>query len=437
MKSETRIGSGILGLTMAAAMVGAIFTASAANAHGFVDGDIMGRAGACKIGLNHDCGGVEYEPQSIEAPKGFPSAGPADGQIASGGGKFQGKLDEQSPTRWYHNEINSGPNQITWNYTAPHLTSGWHYYMTPQGWDQNAPLNRAELEQIGTISHDGSAASSNPTHTINVPSDRTGYHVILAVWDVADTSNAFYNTIDVDVVGGASDVVAPESPSGLAVTNVGSSTATLSWKVPAGSAVVDYQIVRNGEVVATTTATSYEDRTLSPSSDYAYQVIARNSAGSSPASAKLVVNTTEKRRDEVAAPTNLHSMGETTNSVNLMWFAPTDASNIVGYQIYRDGTLVGSTAKKMYLDSDLPADATYRYEVRAIDAAGNKSAASNELSAKTKSNNPGYPEWNTKGSYKKGDLVSYQGHTYEAIQAYTGHGDPGWIAAPSLWKIVD
>lgn len=29
---------------------------------------------------------------------------------------------------------------------------------------------------------------------------RNGYHVILAVWDVADTSNAFYNVIDVNLV---------------------------------------------------------------------------------------------------------------------------------------------------------------------------------------------------------------------------------------------
>lgn len=31
-----------------------------------------------------------YEPQSLEAPKGFPQGGPIDGKIASAGGKFGG-----------------------------------------------------------------------------------------------------------------------------------------------------------------------------------------------------------------------------------------------------------------------------------------------------------------------------------------------------------
>ncbi|MEF7497335.1 lytic polysaccharide monooxygenase, partial [Lysinibacillus sphaericus] len=64
----------------------------------------------------------------------------------------------------------------------------------------NKPLTRADLEPIGTVAHNGTAASTNLTHTINVPTDRNGYHVILAVWDVADTSNAFYNVIDINLV---------------------------------------------------------------------------------------------------------------------------------------------------------------------------------------------------------------------------------------------
>ena len=40
-----------------------------------------------------------------------------------------------------------------------------------------------------------------------------GYHVILAVWDVADTANAFYNVIDVDVKGDSAIPVKPSSAS--------------------------------------------------------------------------------------------------------------------------------------------------------------------------------------------------------------------------------
>ncbi|WP_196244364.1 lytic polysaccharide monooxygenase, partial [Lysinibacillus sphaericus] len=59
-------------------------------------------------------------------------------------------------------------------------TSKWHYYITKRDWNPNKPLTRADLEPIGTVAHNGTAASTNLTHTINVPTDRNGYHVILA-----------------------------------------------------------------------------------------------------------------------------------------------------------------------------------------------------------------------------------------------------------------
>lgn len=33
-----------------------------------------------------------------------------------------------------------------------------------------------------------------------MPTDRNGYHLILAVWEIADTGNAFYQVIDVNLV---------------------------------------------------------------------------------------------------------------------------------------------------------------------------------------------------------------------------------------------
>ncbi|MFT6563722.1 MAG: chitin-binding protein [Actinomycetes bacterium] len=436
---KTIIGSGILGTTMGLAMAGSLLTAPAASAHGYVGGgDLLSRSAACKAGLNSDCGGAEYEPQSLEGPKGFVVGGPADGQLASGGGNFGGKLDAQSPERWYQNEITPGPTQIGWTFTAPHRTSGWHYYMTPQGWDQNAPLNRGDLEFIGKVEHDGSAASSNPTHTINVPGDRNGYHVILAVWDIADTTNAFYNAIDVNVAGSAPEIEAPGAPTTLAVSAVTDSTATLNWQsTTAGSAAVDYQVYRDGELVGTTSGTSFEDLSLSPDTGYSYTVTARNSAGASPVSQPLTVTTGDVRDDEVFPPQQLHSMGETTGSVDLMWFAPTNADNVTGYQIYRDGELVGTTPDKMLTDGELAPGTEYRYEVRAIDSAGNQSPVSNELVVKTRSEATNeHPLWDAKASYQKGELVTYDGKTYKAAQSYSGVGDPNWINALSLWNIV-
>ena len=179
-------------------------------AHGLVSAPYS-RAAACKLGLNTECGRVVYEPQSLEAPKGFPQSGPPDGRIASAGGVFP-ELDQQTAARWYKNPISTGPLQIDWNYTAPHRTAQWTYYMTKQGWNANAPLKRTDLEQIAWITHDGSAANTGGTHTIKIPTNRSGYHVILAVWDVADTTNAFYNVIDVSVAAANSTPTPTPTP---------------------------------------------------------------------------------------------------------------------------------------------------------------------------------------------------------------------------------
>ncbi|MNZ72906.1 GlcNAc-binding protein A precursor [compost metagenome] len=52
--------------------------------HGYVSEP----ASRAKLGAANNVGSVQYEPQSLEAPKGFPLAGPADGKIASAGGMF-------------------------------------------------------------------------------------------------------------------------------------------------------------------------------------------------------------------------------------------------------------------------------------------------------------------------------------------------------------
>lgn len=79
-------------------------------------------------GINVGVGSAQYEPQSVEAPKGFPISGPADGSIA-GGGKYS-LLDEQSASRWAKVDIESGPLTVEWTLTAPHKTSSWQYFIT-------------------------------------------------------------------------------------------------------------------------------------------------------------------------------------------------------------------------------------------------------------------------------------------------------------------
>lgn len=449
MKARTSVLTA-LGGAVGLAVAGTV-AAVPAGAHGYVQAPDS-RTHLCKTGENRDCGGLQYEPQSLEGLKGFPAGGPADGQIASAGGLFGGKLDEQSPTRWAKTDIQAGPLVFDWTYTAPHRTAKWHYYMTKQGWNQNAPLSRDSLELIGEVQHDGSAASTNPDHVITVPANRSGYHVILAVWDVADTVNAFYNVIDVNVTGSAVvDTTPPSTPASVVASATGPSSVALSWQASsdASGSALTYVVHRDGVRVATSASPRFTDQGLRADTSYVYRITAVDGSGNSSApSAAVTVRTTRAPQADTTAPSapvNLHSMGETTSSIDLMWGAATDDVGVTGYRIYRNGQLVRSTSATRVMDTGLSAGTAYRYTVRAIDAAGNESPDSNVLTRSTSAAPAPVPtpspiasgSWDPRASYAAGAIVTHQGTTYRAVQSHTGVGDPNWILARSLWQPIE
>ncbi|MBO2634160.1 N-acetylglucosamine-binding protein GbpA [Shewanella algae] len=189
-----------LSLALAAAGVG---LSTQALAHGYVKSP-ESRAYACNQHNNTSCGAIQWEPQSVEGPSGFPASGPADGQIASAGNASFRELDQQSSSRWTKQPVSAGPINFTWQLTANHVTRDWRYYLTKQNWDPNAPLSRAAFESEPFCSVDGGMVQppKTLTHQCQLP-QRSGYQLVLAVWEVGDTSNSFYNVIDVNFDGAA------------------------------------------------------------------------------------------------------------------------------------------------------------------------------------------------------------------------------------------
>ncbi|MCR3751878.1 cellulase family glycosylhydrolase [Lentzea californiensis] len=82
------------------------------------------------------------------------------------------------------------------------------------------------------------------------------------------------------------------------------------------------------------------------------------------------------------------SSGVTSTGLTLNWTASTDNVGVTGYDVLRavgSGSFaqVGSSATTSFTDSGLTPSTTYRYQVRAKDAAGNVSASSGIVSATT------------------------------------------------------
>ncbi|MEU0781348.1 glycoside hydrolase family 6 protein [Streptomyces sp. NPDC006173] len=102
-------------------------------------------------------------------------------------------------------------------------------------------------------------------------------------------------------------------------------------------------------------------------------------------------------------PGGLTVSSTTSNSAGLSWSASTDNTAVTGYDVYRDGTKVGSATTTSYTDSGLSASTTYAYTVKAKDAAGNVSASSTAVSATTKASGGGGGTSGLKAQYKNND----------------------------------
>lgn len=92
----------------------------------------------------------------------------------------------------------------------------------------------------------------------------------------------------------------------------------------------------------------------------------------------LVVDTTAP-----SIPGTPAASSKTDRSVSLSWAAATDNVGVTGYQVFRNGTMAGTTATNSYTDTGLTASTSYSYQVLAHDAAGNQSAKSGTLSVTT------------------------------------------------------
>ncbi|MBP2000447.1 chitinase [Paenibacillus shirakamiensis] len=102
------------------------------------------------------------------------------------------------------------------------------------------------------------------------------------------------------------------------------------------------------------------------------------------------------------APASLTSTAKTATSVTLAWSASTDNVGVTGYNVYNGSTLSSTVTGTTATVAGLTASTAYSFSVKAKDAAGNLSAASNVLSVTTSASttpNPGTTPSKVIGAY--------------------------------------
>ena len=124
-----------------------------------------------------------------------------------------------------------------------------------------------------------------------------------------------------------------------------------------------------------------------PVGTHALTAVATDNANATRTSA--TVSVTVRQNADVTAPsvpTGLAAPTRGPRSIQLAWAASSDnpgGSGLAGYDVYRNGTLVGSPTGNGFTDTALVPSTQYRYRVRARDNAGNASAQSAEFTTST------------------------------------------------------
>jgi alpha-mannosidase len=122
----------------------------------------------------------------------------------------------------------------------------------------------------------------------NTAAAANGSHTLSAVARDAAGNKGTAATVMVTV---NNDTVAPSVPTALTATAVSSTQINLAWAASSDNVgVAGYRVTRNGSAIANTTATSYQNTGLAPSTTYRYTVAAFDAAAnfsgeSTPASA--------------------------------------------------------------------------------------------------------------------------------------------------------
>ncbi|MFD3259018.1 S8 family serine peptidase [Paenibacillus lentus] len=212
-------------------------------------------------------------------------------------------------------------------------------------------------------------------------------------------------------------------------------------------ASVNFTLTRPNGTILTSAATSNSSgiATWTISSNVqtmlgTYQILAETTlSGYQPSSANTSIQFSDSGgggdTQAPSVPSNLTSAGKTSTSVSLSWSASTDNVGVTAYEVYQGSSLAATVTNTSATITGLTPNTTYTFTVKARDAAGNRSAASNTVTVTTDSDSTPSPTtpWAPGVSYKIGDEVTYGGATYQCRQAHTSM--VGWepTIVPALW----
>ena len=170
------------------------------------------------------------------------------------------------------------------------------------------------------------------------------------------------------------DTASPTVPGNLrTMVSPFASEIAISWDASTDDvAVTGYRVFRDDAMLTAVTSTTFTDRSVSENTIYRYSIQAFDAAGNAASSETLAVNSSPiADTNAPGQPTNIRDVVLTNAQAGIAWDPPAGKDGIVGYNVYRNTTLLATTIMASYTDDSVTAGSAYTYTVVTVDRYGN------------------------------------------------------------------
>ncbi|MFH9616474.1 discoidin domain-containing protein [Streptomyces pratensis] len=258
----------------------------------------------------------------------------------------------------------------------------------PDGWEQRTQTLKIQGSVNGSDFSDLTASKAysfgpagGQSATISFDATTTRYVRVLVT---ANSVQPAAQLSELEVYGPTTgDTQAPTAPSGLAFTEPSTGQIKLTWTASSDDTGVTGYDIYAGNTLLTTVAgdvTTFTD-TRPVSESVSYHVRARDAAGNQSGNSNSVTRAGDSGDTQApTAPSGLVFTEPSTGQIKLTWTASSDDKGVTGYDVYANNVLRKTVAGDVTTYTDTQSAATtVSYVVRAKDAAGNISGASNTV----------------------------------------------------------
>jgi len=290
-----------------------------------------------------------------------------------------------------------GQTNQAWTYTATGELRVFDNSMCLDvaGQDTTAPARvqiygcNGGANQRWQINANGTITGVQSGLCLDVTGQQSANSTLVGMWTCNGQTNQKWTTSF-----GGLDKQAPTVPGNPRVSNLACDSVTFAWNASTDNVGVSfYDIYHDGQLMKSVDGTTLSaGLTVVPGVTWGLYVNARDAAGNvSQASATVPITAPQCQSDSQppTAPTSLAGSSAGT-TVTLTWTASSDNIGVRAYDIYRDGSKVGTVTGTAtvapatnFTDSGLAAARSYGYFVVARDGQANTSAHSNTATVTT------------------------------------------------------